>query len=117
MASFDSDPKLVGKSLKKDLKVLPMSQLCQTIKEKKVFIGIVAVPAAHAQKVIEQLMQCGIKAVLNYAPVAPHVPVDVKVRSIDPTLSLQTMTYYLRAKEEEAPKEGRTKRRTRKRKL
>ncbi len=117
VASFDADPKLVGKSLKKDLKVLPMSELCRTIKEKGIHIGIVSVPSAHAQEVVDQLMQCGIKAILNYAPLSPHVPADVKVRSIDPTLALQTMTYYLREKEEEAPKDGKAKRRPRRKKL
>lgn len=115
VATFDADPKVVGKTIKKDLEVLPMEQLCQTIKEKGISIGIVAVPAVHAQKVIDQLIESGVKAILNYAPVAPHVPEDVKVRSIDPTLALQTMTYYLRSNDEE-PKAANAKRRRRRKK-
>jgi len=59
-------------------------------------IGIVAVPAANAQSVFDALVEAGIKAILNYAPVAPQVPPNVKVRGIDPVLALQSMTYFLK---------------------
>ena len=61
-----------------------------------VSIGIVAVPAAQAQSVIDRLVETGIRGILNYAPVAPYVPRGVVVRNIDPVLSLQSMTYYLK---------------------
>ncbi len=96
VAIFDVNPKLVGKGLRKNLKVQPMSELCGTILEHQIDIGIVAVPAAQAQGVISQLIACGVKAILNYAPIAPQVPEGVKVRNIDPVLSLQSMTYHLR---------------------
>ena len=52
-------------------------------------------PARHAQAVIDQLVAVGVKGILNYAPVAPHVPMNVVLRNIDPVLSLQSMTFYL----------------------
>ena len=52
--------------------------------EEGIDIAIVAVPAHQAQDVIEKLASCGIKAILNYAPIAPQVPEDVRVRNIDP---------------------------------
>ena len=60
-------------------------------------IGIVAVPASNAQSVFDALVESGIKAILNYAPVAPQVPLDVKVRGVDPVLALQSMTYFLKS--------------------
>jgi redox-sensing transcriptional repressor len=45
--------------------------------------------------VIDQLVAAGVKGILNYAPVAPHVPMNVVLRNIDPLLSLQSMTFYL----------------------
>ena len=53
-------------------------------------------PAAAAQKVIDGLVESGVKAILNYAPIAPQVPKHVHVKDIDPVLSLQSMTFYLK---------------------
>jgi redox-sensing transcriptional repressor len=72
-----------------------MSELSETISEARVAIGIVAVPAAQAQSVIDLLVRNGIRGILNYAPVAPYVPEGIVMRNIDPVLSLQSMTYYL----------------------
>ena len=61
-------------------------------------------PAQQAQAVIHKLVECGIKAILNYAPIAPQVPHDVRVRNIDPVLGLQTMTYHLKTIKEKKNK-------------
>ena len=58
-------------------------------------IGIVAVPAMHAQGVIDRLVECGVRAVLNYAPTSPQVQDGIRIRNVDPLLALQSMTYYL----------------------
>ena len=76
--------------------VQPISDLDNTIKERDIRIGIVAVPSDHAQEVIDQLVKCGVSAILNYAPISPQVPEGVHVRNIDPILSLQSMTFYLK---------------------
>jgi len=56
----------------------------------------VAVPAETAQAVIDALVRCGVRAILNYAPIAAHVPRGVHIKRIDPVLALQGMTYYLK---------------------
>ena len=117
IAAFDADPKLFAKPLGKDLAVRPMTELCQTIKASDISIAIVAVPSAHAQEVIDQLVECGIKAILNYAPIAPFAPAEVKVRNVDPTMALQSMTYYLRFSEEEAGKSKGKKRSSQKKRV
>ena len=94
VAAFDTDPSIVGKTIG-GLKVQPVESLDEMLTRLKINIGIIAVPSHMAQDVINQLIDCGIKAILNYAPVYPQVPPDVKVRDVDPVLSLQSMTYYL----------------------
>jgi redox-sensing transcriptional repressor len=47
--------------------------------------------------VIDSLVRCGVRAILNYAPAFPSVPNGVHVRHIDPVLALQAMTYHLKA--------------------
>lgn len=98
VAAFDSDARQVGQSIG-GLIVQPMDQLPDTVRQKNIQIGIVAVPAAQASDVVQRITDCGIRAILNYAPVNPLVPSEVKVRNIDPVLSLQSMTYYLRSGE------------------
>ena len=66
------------------------------VKNLDIKIGIVSVPIDHAQEVIDALVKSGIKSILNYAPLSPKVPDSVNVNSIDPVLSLQSMTYYMK---------------------
>ena len=94
VAAFDVDSGQVGSTIG-DLRVQPMSELQDTIQDKDISIGIVAVPANEANPVIKQLVDNRVRAILNYAPIAPQVPMSVVVRNIDPVLSLQSMTYYL----------------------
>ena len=72
-----------------------MEDLDTTVTNLNIDIGIVAVPSRHAQEVIDRLRACGVGAILNYAPVPAQTQGDIKIRNIDPVLSLQTMTYYL----------------------
>ncbi len=95
VAAFDAAPSEVGQAIG-PLVVQPISDLDATIKERDIRIAIVAVPSNHAQEVIDQLVKCGVSAILNYAPISPQVPEGVHVRNIDPILSLQSMTFYLK---------------------
>ena len=98
VAALDDNPAVVGEEVG-GLKVLPVEMLAQVVERYRVSIAIVAVPIAHTQAVVDRVVACGVRAVLNYAPITPQVPPGVNVRSIDPVLSLQSMTYYL-AKDE-----------------
>ena len=94
VAAFDSNRRIVGKTVG-NLKVKPVEELDETVISRGIGIGIVAVPSAHAQGVIDRLVHAGVKAILNYAPIATQAPEGVKVRNVDPVLALQTMTFYL----------------------
>jgi redox-sensing transcriptional repressor len=93
--AFDSDPRMIGKPLN-DLMVRDTADLETVLGEIRVDVGIVAVPAETAQDVIDALVRCGVRAILNYAPIAAHVPRGVQIKRIDPVLALQGMTYYLK---------------------
>jgi redox-sensing transcriptional repressor len=95
--AFDSDPRTVGRRIG-PLLIKDASILRETLAERPVDIGIVAVPAEQAQNVIDTLVETGVKAILNYAPTAARVPPGVHMRHIDPVLALQSMTYYLNLK-------------------
>lgn len=93
--AFDASPRMIGSQIGAVL-VRDVSDLKARLARTKVDIGIVAVPAADAQGVIDILVEAGVKAILNYAPIAPQVPPGVHVRQVDPVLELQSMTYYLK---------------------
>ncbi|MDA0256310.1 MAG: redox-sensing transcriptional repressor Rex [Chloroflexi bacterium] len=95
VAIFDASPSLVGATVAGQ-SVQSVDTLDERLRDSPVEIGIVAVPAEHAQEVIDRLVRAGVRAILNYAPRAVQVPKHVHVRQIDPAAALQSMTYYLK---------------------
>jgi redox-sensing transcriptional repressor len=65
------------------------------VRAAKIRVAMLAVPAATAQTVSELLVEAGIQAILNYAPVSLVVPKGVYVQNIDPGAHMQRMTFYL----------------------
>jgi len=94
VAVFDNDPAKIGQPLGK-LIVQDSKDLPKAITENGWKIAILAVPASAAQEVTDVLVESGIRAILNYAPVILSVPPGVRVQYIDPVIDLQHMTYYL----------------------
>ncbi len=99
--AFDSDSKIVGTKVN-GLVVKSVDSLPQELGKVRVEMAIVAVPAVTAQRVIDILVANGVKAILNYAPIAAHVPPRVRIKDIDPVLALQSMTFYVKAQESPA---------------
>ncbi len=93
--AFDADPSVIGTQVD-GLVVKSVDTLPEVVQRQGVQIGIVAVPGSSAQRVIDMLVANGIKAILNYAPIAPHVPPHVRVKDINPVLAVQSMTFYVK---------------------
>ena len=71
------------------------ADMVEIIRRANIKIAMITVPAEAAQEVADQLVEAGIKPILNYAPININVPKDVHVQYIDPSTHLQRMTYYL----------------------
>ncbi len=95
VALFDSAPQKIGMTVG-GLTVQPMTELARVIQERKLQVVILAVPAQAAQQVANRLVELGVRAILNYAPITLSVPSDVRVYNIDPVIGLQSMAYYLK---------------------
>jgi len=93
-AAFDVDPSKVGWELE-GVRIWPTSAIRQVVREKKIEIGIIAVPAPQAQRVADELMEAGIRAILNFAPWVLKVPPSVQVRGVDLASELEHLTYFL----------------------
>jgi redox-sensing transcriptional repressor len=92
---FDSDPQKIGENLGEVI-VQPLEEMPETLRKNNVKLAMLAVPAEYAQKVANMLVEAGVQAILNYAPININVPDSVMVQYIDPVVHLQHMTFYLR---------------------
>jgi len=91
---FDNDPEKIGKPAGNFI-IQDVNQLTALVKEANIKVAMLAVPAAHAQAVALQLVEAGVKTILNYAPITLNLPAGVRVSNIDPLIHLQRMAYYL----------------------
>ena len=92
-AAFDIDKRKVGKKI--NGLVVEDVALLRTLKDRRINIGIIAVPGSVAQNVADDLIEVGVKAILNFAPQYIEVPRRVKVITIDIALYLARLPYYV----------------------
>ncbi len=102
---FDIDEEVVGEEMN-GLCVQHINELEETAQRENIQVALLAVPASAAQTVTDLLVESGIKAILNYAPINVDVPSDVEVRYSDPVVQMQHMTYYLKPELEMLAKEA-----------
>jgi len=91
VAGFDSNINKVER-LQTKIKLYSLQEAKHVITKNRIEIGILAVPAQGAQKVALQLVEAGIKGILNFSPVRIHVPPGVATENIDFTNSLRTLS-------------------------
>ncbi len=94
-AIFDIDPRKIGKKIgaliAKDIRDLE-----EYVKTNDIQIAVLAIPAEYAQDVIDDLVNAGITAILNYAPIYLKAPQGVQIEHIDPSVHLQILSYFLK---------------------
>ncbi len=91
---FDSDKEKIGQKINGFI-IEDTEKMVERLKSAGIKMAMLTVPAQAAQGVTDKLVQAGVKAILNYAPINLNVPPSVKVQYIDPSTHLQRMTYYL----------------------
>lgn len=108
-ALLDEDPLKVGTEVA-GLPIQSFDEVESLVKEEGITIGIIAVPAAAAQKVVDRMVAAGITSVLNFAPVVLQVPDSVSVRKVDLSIELQILAYYEQRRDVEvAVREGKAR--------
>ena len=95
VALFDTLHNKVGQLSRSGVKIYDIRELRKVAHRENITIAVIAVPAASAQQVVKTVVQAGIKAVLNFSPGALRVPADVKLKSVDLTVSLESLSFYL----------------------
>jgi redox-sensing transcriptional repressor len=95
VAAFDANPAQV-RDTGTTVPVLPAAGLTKFVRDHNVKLAIVAVPAAAAQQVVNELTAAGIQAILNFAPVILDVPDKVVVNNVDLAVELENLSYFIR---------------------
>ena len=95
LALFDNNPAKVGQKSRSGIGIYDIQELRKHARRDGISIAVIAVPASAAQKVTDQVVSAGIKAVLSFSPGALKVPADVKMKSVDLTVSLESLSFYL----------------------
>ncbi len=96
---FDVDTEVIGTSVR-GIKVLPMEQLEQFLKEHEVDIAAITVPKTYAPQVAADLVKWGVNAIWNFAPTDLHLPENVVQENVHLTESLMRLSYKKKAAEE-----------------
>jgi len=92
-AVFDTDPDKVGRSIG-NLAVTPYAELSDTVRDRNIIVGVIAVPAEGAQAAADDLISAGIKIVFNYSEALLDVPSDVAVHASNPAVELLYALYF-----------------------
>ena len=96
LALFDNDEKKIGRRIGEDkIVVHDVRKMPRLVIEQGIDVMVIAVPARVAQRVLNQVMSAGIKAILNFAPASLSARLDVKVKTVDLTTSLESLSYFL----------------------
>jgi len=92
VAAFDNDKAKVGCDLE-GVPIHDISRLFEIVSREQVELGLVAVPASHAQEVADQLVAAGVGGILNFAPVTLKVPDGVSKVGVDLARELEQVTF------------------------
>ena len=93
-ALFDADPTKIGKKIG-ETEVIDIKNFASVVKRDNIEVAVIAVPAEFAQVALERVEKAGIKAVMNFAPVALKAGKGVKLKTIDLTTTLESLSYFL----------------------
>jgi len=97
VALFDQDTNVIGTTVN-HIKVEDIVDLDRIVAERNIHIGIIAVPAAFAQGVADQLVAAGVRGIWNFAPIKMQVPTAVHIVNEDLSVGLSSLSYHITRK-------------------
>src|SRR5688572_27338941 len=100
VAMFDQSRDKIGHRSRAGVPIYDIRELRKIVRRERIQIGVIAVPAAAAQAVVNTVVAAGIKAVLNFSPGAIRVPAGIKLKNMDLTVSLESLSFFLAQSED-----------------
>ena len=96
IALFDNDKTKIGEQVgASKIPVHDVRKIARVVRDDDIDVAVIAVPARAAQRVLNQIMTAGVKAILNFAPAPLTARLGVKVKTVDLTTSLESLAYFL----------------------
>lgn len=95
VALFDTHPDKVGGRSRTGVPIHDIADLRPFVRRHHVRIAVIAVPAAAAQPVVDAVVASGVRAILNFSPGPIKVAPGVKLKSVDLTVSLESLSFHL----------------------
>ncbi len=99
-ALFDANPRLLGRVVE-GLTVQTVENIGHAVREKRIELAVLSVPAQAAQEVANRLVQAGIRGIFNFAPVLLALPEDVAYVSIDLAVELEQLAFLVSHRDRE----------------
>jgi redox-sensing transcriptional repressor len=94
-ALFDTERTKIGHRSRGGVRIYDISEFRKSVKRDSIDIAVVAVPADSAQGVVNTAVQAGVRAILNFSPGTLKVPPGVKLKNVDLTVSLESLSFFL----------------------
>jgi redox-sensing transcriptional repressor len=95
VALFDNDTSKIGERTRSGIEVFDVKRIAKVVRDQQIDVAVIAVPARAAQRVLNHVMGAGVKAILNFAPAPLKTRLGVKVKTVDLTTSLESLSYFL----------------------
>ncbi len=95
VALFDADAQKAGRHSRSGVPIHDVRHLKAIVRRERISIAVIAVPAAPAQAVVDAVAAAGIRAILSFSPGTLKVPPEVKLKSVDVTVSLESLSFHL----------------------
>ena len=92
--AFDINPEITGKIMQ-GVPVYSMEEMKKQIADQQIRIAILTVPQSTAQKTADEMIEAGIKGIMNFTPIRLSAPSGVRVQNVDLATELQTLFYFL----------------------
>lgn len=94
-AAFDLDPDTAN-CRNVPFRIRPAQEMATYVRQQNVKMAILAIPSVSAQTVVNEAVDAGIQAILNFSPTVLHVPPHVIVNSVDLAVELENLSYFIR---------------------
>jgi redox-sensing transcriptional repressor len=94
-ALFDTVRDKVGHRSRAGVPIYDIGEFRTLVRRGRIRIAVIAVPAESAQAVVNSVVAAGVKAILNFSPGTLKVPAGVKLKSVDLTVSLESLSFFL----------------------
>ncbi|WP_173009624.1 redox-sensing transcriptional repressor Rex, partial [Lactobacillus helveticus] len=92
--AFDINKEITGRILS-GVPVYDMKDLKQQLSDQQISIAILTVPSTPAQKTTDEMVDAGVKGIMNFTPIRLSAPASVRVQNVDLATELQTLIYFL----------------------